>query len=421
MSPATQHPTMAELRRFSTLRGIDQKTLHMLADRLVILRAQRGAILLEQGNREAHTLYLLEGRVRLTAADGKVEEFDHHDHMAHDPIARLRPSHYRVEALGQVSYLWIDNSLLESVEPHHDASPLLDSYEVSEEDEFVGMSAENRLLIRIYEDINADSLRLPTLPLVAQRIGNAVQDPTLDADKLAKVISVDPAITSKLLKLANSSRFGSGEPLVTLPEAITRLGVDNTHKQVLALSTQQLFRSGSDTLTHHMRDLWQHSRRVAAISHVLACKLGDSFDPHFALLAGLLHDIGVIAILSYARDYPELAQAEQLLDEAIHHLRGQLGAAIIRHWLLPEALVQVAEEADDWDRNPGKHADYVDLIIIAQLHSFVGTHQAHAVPHLNEVPAYYKLALGALTPDASLQMLEEADHEIREVEQLLGD
>lgn len=421
MLPANQHPTMAELRRFSNLSELDRKTLNDLANRLLIARAAPGSVLLEHGSREDNTLYLLEGRVRLTAADGKVKEFDHHERTARDPIARLRPSQYQVVAVSPVTYMRVSNHLLESVESQHDSSALLESYEVSEEAEFTDMSAENRLMIKIYQDLNIEKLSLPTLPQIAIRIGHAMQDPALDAQTLAKVVSADPAIAAKLLKVANSPRFGGKVPLYTLPNAVARLGLDNTHKLVLAFAAQELFRTGSGALKQRMRDVWRHSRRVAAISHVLASKLGGRFDPHFALLAGLLHDIGIIAILGYARDCPALTQAEHELDNAIHHLRSQLGGAIIRRWQLSEELALVAQEADHWGRDLGQPADYVDLVIIAQLHCFVGTPRAHEVPHLNQVPAYHKLELGELTPEFSLHLLEEASHEIREVELLLGD
>jgi len=421
MLPAAKHPTMAELRQLSTLRDLDRQTLNGLANRLAISRAAPGTELLPLGSRQDHTLYLLEGKLRLTAADGKTKEFDHHHPTARDPVARLRPSQYQVVTVSAVYYLRIDNSLLEELEQPYDSTTLLDSYEVSEDAEFTGMPAQNRLMIKIYQDLNADRLSLPTLPQIAHRIGQAMQDPHLDATKLAKLISVDPSIAAKLLKAANSARFGGKVMVNTLPHAVARLGLHQTHHLVMSFAVRELFRTGSGTLKQQMRDLWRHSRRVAAISHVLAARIGGHYDPPFALLAGLLHDIGVIAILSYARQCPELTQDEHQLQQVVDQLRSQLGGAIVRRWHLPEELALVAQEADHWVRDPGHHPDYVDLVIIAQLHCFVGTPRATLVPHINTVPAYRRLDLGQLTPDMSLQLLEEAGEEIREVEQLLGD
>jgi HD-like signal output (HDOD) protein len=320
-----------------------------------------------------------------------------------------------------VNFLRIDDRLLDELGPSHDSSVLSESYQVSEEIEFSGMSADNQLMVQIYQDLNADALVLPTLPQIAARIGHAMQDPALDAERLAKLISADPAIAAKLLKAANSPRFGGKVQINTLSNAVARLGLQRTHQLVLSFAVQELFRTGSGTLKQHMRELWRHSRRVAAIAHVLASKLGERFDPAVALLAGLLHDIGVVAILSYARDNPALTQDEQQLDEAVAKLRASLGSAIIRHWHLPEELATVAQEAEKWSRETGRPADYADLVIIAQLHCFVGSPRADQVPRINQVPAFDKLELGAVTPDFSLHLLEEARAEILEIEGLLGE
>jgi HD-like signal output (HDOD) protein len=420
MQATDQHPTMAELRRLSSLSHIDRKVLHQLADRLLLQRAQPDTVLLERGSDDDHTLYLIQGRVRLTAEDGKVKEFSHEDLTARDPIARLRPAHYEVCAISPVIFLRIDNQLLAEMEAQQaDAYTMLE-FEVSEEPELELIPVDNRLLIKIYQDLNADRLSLPSLPQVSLRIGQAIKDMSLDEDKLAKLISADPAITAKILKTANDKHFTGKAPINTLPKAIDRLGMQSTLNLVLSFSVKDLFKTGSDTLQRHMRELWRHSRRVAAISHVLATRVEGNFDPCFALLAGLLHDIGGIALLSYARQCPDLTQVEKELDDTIDKLKPQLGSAIIRGWHLPEELAIIAHEAEHWDRDHSSHADYTDLVIIAQLHSFVGTAQMYHHPRINEVPAYRKLNLGELTPDFSLRLLEEASEEIRAIEALLG-
>ena len=196
--------------------------------------------------------------------------------------------------------------------------------------------------------------------------------------------------------------------------------MSTTHTLVISFAVQELFRTGSGTLKQRMRELWRHSRRVAAVCHVLATKLDGRLDPAFALLAGLLHDIGVVAVLGYIRECPELTQDAKVLDDAIAHLRPQLGGAIVRRWHLPEELALVAQESDNWQRDANTHADYVDLVLVAQLHCFVGTTRMQELPRIDQIPAHHKLALGELTPDFSLHLLEEAGEEIREVEQLLG-
>lgn len=394
--------------------------LNEIANRVVIVLGTPTAVLLEHGDQDNDSIYLLEGRLKLIAKDGKIKEFDATDPQASNPIARLRPSQFQVVAMSPVKYLRIDNALLDRAQPKYEPSSLLNTYEVSEETEFTQMPAENRLMIKVYQDLNNDHLSLPTLPQIASRIGRAMQDPDLDANTLAKIISADPAIAAKLLRAANSPRFGGKVTIKTLGNAVARLGLASTHMLVISFALEELFRTGSGALKQRMRDLWRHSRRVAAVCHVLTTKVDNNLDPAFALLAGLLHQIGAIAVIGYARECPELTQDNKALDDAIAKLRPQLGGAIVRRWHLPEDLALVAQEASNWGYDDCKYANYIDLVLIAQLHCFVGTPQMSDLPRINQVPAYQKLALGKLTPDFSLHLLEEASEEIREVELLLG-
>ena len=172
-------------------------------------------------------------------------------------------------------------------------------------------------------------------------------------------------------------------------------------------------------LQKRMRRLWKHSTRVAALCFVLAKKT-RCFPPDQALLAGLIHDIGEIAILTYLEKYTLFTSLEEdQIDRVAATLRGQVGGMILRHWDFPPQFVTVAVEAEQWHRDAATDPDYCDLVIIAQLHSFVGTPLLASLPPLNELPAFKKLPLGDLTPQNSLQILDEAHEQIRNAESLV--
>ncbi len=137
------------------------------------------------------------------------------------------------------------------------------------------------------------------------------------------------------------------------------------------------------------------------------------------MLAGLIHDIGNLAILSYADRFQELEHNEQHLLSAITLLRDEIGAMILKKWQFSEDFVLVAREAEHWMRDPTAEADYCDLVIIAQLHSYVGTQQLAELPRLDQIPGFAKLKLGELTPRMSLKILEKAEGELAQAEALL--
>jgi len=79
-----------------------------------------------------------------------------------------------------------------------------------------------------------------------------------------------------------------------------------------------------------------------------------------------------------------------------------------------------AFEAEDWMRDTGGVPDYCDLLVTAQLHSFVGTDGARQLPMINETTAYTRLDLGDLTPDFSLKFRPEEHEKIGQAEALLN-
>lgn len=140
------------------------------------------------------------------------------------------------------------------------------------------------------------------------------------------------------------------------------------------------------------------------------------------MLAGLVHDIGVVAILNYAQDLTGETLQPDTLDQAIANLRGQIGGMILQRWGFAPDFVICALEAEDWMRNKGTDPDYCDLVIIAQLHAHIGHNQqlAHRLPAINEVPAHARLELGELTPRMSLKILEQAKELIAHAQSMLN-
>jgi HD-like signal output (HDOD) protein len=416
MTETADHPSVALLRRLSTLHDMSTPELQALSERLYVHVAPQGHELLAIGATETSTLYLLEGTCKLVAEDGGKTTVHHTDPSAHAPLARLRPSRYRVVAAGPVRYLRIDDGLVAQTESHFEqASTLsLETYQVEEEYDDGALAAENQLTLQIYEDLNTGRLLLPSLPSVAVRIGDAVNDEASSAAKVAKLIETDPAIAVKVLKAANSARFGGVAEIGTVSDAVARLGMKNIQVLVVTFALRELFRTDSAPLAKRMVKLWEHSRRIAALSQVLGNKVG-SFNPHEALLAGLIHDIGSLAVIGYARDVPEVAENPEALESSIQSLRSQLGGMILSKWQLPPVLMVAAKEAENWYREQEGEADFADLVIVAQLHEGVG---GDIDP--SRVPALGRLGLAPSEIDRGLELLHDAHEEVAAAKRLLA-
>ena len=200
------------------------------------------------------------------------------------------------------------------------------------------------LALRVQEEliqaIDKDQLVLPTLPEVALRIREAAEDPDISISELARQISTDAALSARLIKVVNSPLLRSRQEITDLNMAINRMGVVYTANLATGLAMAQLFQATSDIIDRKMREVWACSTEVAGISHVL-CKHYTRLKSDQAMLAGLVHQIGVLPILSYAEDNSQLLHDSASLDQVIERIHPLLGDRILAAWDFPQPLRHV--------------------------------------------------------------------------------
>lgn len=147
------------------------------------------------------------------------------------------------------------------------------------------------------EEVVASTVReishIATLPEITLKIIELVEDPSSTANDLHNVISNDPALCSRILKVVNSSFYGLPGQIGSINRAIVLLGLNAVKNIAISASLAKLFRGGQLCPAFAARDLWTHSIGVATASKMIAdvLKLGV---PDEAFLAGLMHDIGIM-------------------------------------------------------------------------------------------------------------------------------
>jgi putative nucleotidyltransferase with HDIG domain len=199
------------------------------------------------------------------------------------------------------------------------------------------------------QELVKDIGELVSMPGVAVRINEMVDDVQYSAVDIGKVISQDPGLTVRLLKIANSPLYGFSSQIDTVSRAVTVLGTKQIRDLVLATSAIKAFDGiPNDLMT--MDDFWQHSIACGLAARELMGKQraaqGESI-----FVAGLLHDIGQLVIFNklpqQARQVLELEEDEMdeiSLSQAEQQLLGfdhaQVGAELIRAWQLPQSLYE---------------------------------------------------------------------------------
>ncbi len=275
------------------------------------------------------------------------------------------------------------------------------------------------MLAQISQAYKNNQIMLPDLPEVAIRIRQAIRNENVNLHEVSKLIQMDPAITSRLVQIANSPLYRGNSPIEDCRSVISRLGLKTTQSIVSCLVMQNVFACADQQIRQQVRKIWLHSCRVAAFSYVLA-RVTPGVNEDKAMLAGLIHDIGVLPILYYAAQHPQLLNQPKLLQAIIDKMRGLLGKAILKKWKFEEALTSIPEDAENWLRQHEGSFDYSDIVILAQRHSFFGeAASAKDLPALAEIPAFQRHALFQLGPDASLEIIDEAAEEIAAIMRLL--
>lgn len=279
------------------------------------------------------------------------------------------------------------------------------------------MELEKKFLSDFLNDLNANRVVLPMLPEVAMQVRKAVGDPQATAAKVEKIINTDPALSAKLLKVVNSPAYRGSDPITNLRTAITRLGTNMVRNLATGLVMEQLYQvKSASTIKQHLKDQWLHSTRVATLSHVIA-KRYTELKPDEAMLAGLIHDIGTLPILNRVGLFPELLQDDDKLLTVIQRLHTIIGPAVLDEWGFSRDLVAVAAEHEDIHRNRDGAVDYVDVIIVANLHSYLGSNHRLAKVNWDEVPAFARIGM---SPEESFAAMDEAREEMREMQSILA-
>lgn len=255
----------------------------------------------------------------------------------------------------------------------------------------------------ILQAIDSDQLVLPTLPEVALRIREKAADLDVDVNTLSRVIQDDTAMTARIIKVANSPLLRASRPIEDLKGAVTRLGISYTSNIATSMAMQQMFQATSDVVDQRMRDAWSRSTEVAGIAYALT-RHYTKLKPDQASLAGIVHRIGVLPILTYAEENRRLLKDPGMLDTLIEELHPTLGRRILERWGFPEELVLVPEGHLDFWREVPK-VDYTDVILVANLQSLIGSDNQLAHMDWSDISAFDRLGLSHEVNTAEIEDL----------------
>ena len=398
--------SLATLKKYAPIRNFDDDYITKLAH--TTLEFPADSVIFERGQKTDSVFYLLKGTIELHPDCDNSYTLSDDSTLANLPLNIGKACGSTAIAKSSVTIFSVAGDLIQVWADKSRDTDTDDDLNVSQLPKHISESSFFKNFSRAYKE---NTLDLPSLPNVAMKLKEAISK-DVGISEAVKIIQVDAAIVAKLIQVANSPLYAPISPLKNCQDAITRLGLYATRNLVMSISLKQMFNSKNPVLVKKMQNQWKHSLHVSCLSFVLAEERGR-VKPEDALLAGLMCDIGMIPVLHFAGQHPEYPIDFDELEDVLPLLSPATGSLVLRTLGFPDELVNLPKQASDWFyESGGDDLSLVDIIILAKLHSYIGTSKSKSLPYINSIPAYSKLKNGKLNPDFSLDVLHKAQQRI---------
>lgn len=216
-----------------------------------------------------------------------------------------------------------------------------------------------RLLADLAQDLSGE-MSFPTSLDLAIRMRNILMQPDLTLEKFTRAVAMEPVIASRLVKLANAQAGDAGDgeersPVATLQRAIQALGLEQARSVSLGVAMDQIMKAGNlKPFSRYAKLTWEHSIRTALLAQAVARHVGH-LNPEAAMLAGLVHDIGIYYLFYRASQYEEYRNDHSALVELVLGWHESIGENVLDALSLPASIIEAVHEHDVprvMDRNP---------------------------------------------------------------------
>jgi len=223
-----------------------------------------------------------------------------------------------------------------------------------------------RSFLEIIEDyVESDKITLPPFDRTAMRIQQEIQKEDVKISKIEKLIIADPAMSSQILKVANSAFFRGLSKVMTIREAIIRLGLDEITRMIMILTQKSLYTTKDTFIKNYRNILWQHTLVCALTSQWVAREAGCEEVTQEVFFASLMHDIGklfLITVIEHIKKSKDVAfiPSQSVINEIIKGQHAEQGYRLMKKWNLPDQYCLATKEHHDIKFDPKN----ISLIIL---------------------------------------------------------
>ncbi|HMA12013.1 MAG TPA: HDOD domain-containing protein [Steroidobacteraceae bacterium] len=267
-------------------------------------------------------------------------------------------------------------------------------------------------------EMSAGKIEIPSFPEVAVRVRKVLADENCSAAQIARVVSAEPAMAAKLLQMANSAALNpNGTKITELKSAIARIGLSNVRSASLAYAMDQIKNAKElAPLRKPLHDLWERSVKVAAMCYVVA-RSWTKVNADQAMLAGLMHGMGRVYILTRAVKHTELFADTSAYHQIVRDWNAQVAKAVLESWEISPDIIDAVEHYEELEREGSGEVDLTDVLTIANVLVSFHTDPPAMEMRLKETSAAVRLGV---TTEAIQNVLQETAGELASLRSALG-
>jgi HD-like signal output (HDOD) protein len=267
-------------------------------------------------------------------------------------------------------------------------------------------------------ELSSGKVDLPSFPDIALRVRQALADENVSSDKVVRVVSAEPALAARLLQIANSAALNfSGRAVTDLRTAVARMGFNMVRSAAIAFAMSQLKKVDAlKGLEQPLEELWRRSAAVAAMSHVVARRL-TKVNPDTSLLAGLLHGVGELYILTRAKQHPKLFDNAPAYQMIVRDWHSNIAKALLENWEMAEEVTEAVSEFENFERGHDGPADLTDVLTVAFLIVSYQEHPDTIELNMQGVSACQRMQLDQAAYE---KLIHESADEVAAMQSALG-
>ncbi len=267
-------------------------------------------------------------------------------------------------------------------------------------------------------ELSRGKVDLPSFPDIALRVRQVLSDENVTQDQVARVVGSEPALAARLMQIANSAALNfTGKPINELRTAINRMGHNMVRSAAIAFAMTQLKKADSlKGLEKPLDELWMNSAAVAAMSHAVARRF-SKVNPDTAMLAGLLHGIGKLYILTRSVNHPGLFGDPVAYNQIVRDWHSPVAKALLENWDMAQEIVDAVSEYEDLVRSHSGPVDLTDVLTVGNLLAAFKEHPESIEINMHDVAACKRMQIDRASYE---KLIDESEHEIDALRQALG-